>query len=105
MKSITRGVVRQDYSRIIRREYHRPEYTELAGHAYDVWSEMEGEAEERVVLRTGSLNFGPQGSIVMKYIESLVANNVPHQIMTPDDVNAPVATIRAHIRDDCGVSA
>lgn len=76
----------QDYSRIIRREYHRPEYTELAGHAYDVWSEMEGEAEERVVLRTGSLNFGPQGSIVMKYIESLVANNVPHQIMTPDDV-------------------
>lgn len=76
----------QDHSRIIRRSYHLPVYTRLAGHAYEAWEEMEREAGEKIVLKTGGLNFGPPGSSVEKYIASLAGQGVPHEILTPAEV-------------------
>lgn len=76
----------QDHSRIIRRAYHTPEYTILAGHAYDVWAVMEREAEEKVVFLVGGINFGKPGSSVDKYIASLTVQNVPHEVLTPGEV-------------------
>src|SRR5919205_2849983 len=49
----------QDHSRIIRLSYHTPEYVELAKHAYRAWAEVERDAGEQLVLRTGGLDLGP----------------------------------------------
>jgi sarcosine oxidase len=46
----------QDHSRIIRRSYHDPSYTALAGPAYDLWSEVEAESGVQLVFKTGGLD-------------------------------------------------
>src|SRR5690349_11354788 len=66
----------QDHSRIIRRSYHMPEYTVLAAHAYTAWEEMEKEAGEQVLFRTGGLNFGTPKSDAENYIDSMKAQNI-----------------------------
>ena len=54
----------QDHSRIIRLSYHTPGYVELAKHAYTAWAEVEKDAGERLVLRTGGLDLGPRVSAI-----------------------------------------
>ena len=54
----------QDHSRIIRLSYHTPEYVELAKHAYRAWAELERDAGEQLVLRTGGLDFAPRESAI-----------------------------------------
>src|SRR3954468_953825 len=50
----------QDHSRIIRLSYHTPDYVEFAKRAYAAWAMLEAEAKEKVVLKTGGLDFGPR---------------------------------------------
>src|SRR5258708_1785141 len=76
----------QDHSRIMRRAYHMPEYTRLAEHAYDAWAEMEREAGEKVVHRTGGLNFGAPGSDAENYITSMAAQKIAHEVLSPREV-------------------
>jgi len=47
----------QDHSRIIRLSYNSPVYVNLAKRAYASWAEVEAEAGEPCVLRTGGLDF------------------------------------------------
>src|SRR6476661_6710998 len=47
----------QDHSRIIRLSYHTPGYVELAKHAFEAWAEVERDSGERLILRTGGLDF------------------------------------------------
>jgi len=54
----------QDHSRIIRLSYHRPDYVQLAKRAYDAWEQVEADAHEQLVLKTGGLDFGPQVSAI-----------------------------------------
>ncbi len=75
----------QDHSRIIRRAYHKKEYTILVGHAYDVWAEMECEAGEKIVFSVGGINFGEPGSSVESYIASMAEQNVPHDVLAPEE--------------------
>lgn len=49
----------QDHSRIIRLSYHTPGYVELAKQAYVAWSEVEAEAGEQLVFKTGGLDLWP----------------------------------------------
>lgn len=49
----------QDHSRIIRLSYHTPGYVELARHAYRAWAEVEADAGEDLIIRTGSLDLWP----------------------------------------------
>src|SRR3954463_15439473 len=51
----------QDHSRIIRLSYHEPHYVELAKHAYRAWAEVERDAGEQLVLKTGGRGLGPRG--------------------------------------------
>jgi sarcosine oxidase len=46
----------QDHSRIIRRSYHDPSYTALAGPAYGMWSDVEAESGVQLVFKTGGLD-------------------------------------------------
>ena len=54
----------QDHSRIIRLSYHEPHYVELAKRAYRAWAEVERDAGEQLVLKTGGLDLGPQESAI-----------------------------------------
>lgn len=71
----------QDHSRIIRRAYHMPEYTQLIEFAYPAWREVEQEAGEQVLFKTGSLNFGTPGSDAENYIRSMEIQKIPHEVM------------------------
>ncbi len=71
----------QDHSRIIRLSYHTPEYVELARHAYQAWHDLERDADEQVVLKTGGLDFAPRESAIplTNYSGSMEAAGVPYE--------------------------
>src|SRR5437588_5735728 len=76
----------QDHSRIIRRSYHTPEYTALAAHAYTAWETVEEESDERLVLKTGGLDLGPEDGLVNGYIESMREEQIPHEVLESAEI-------------------
>jgi len=78
----------QDHSRIIRLSYHAPHYVELARHAYRAWAEVEREAKEQLVLRTGGLDLGPrEGAIPLSnYSGSMDAAGVPYERLDAGEI-------------------
>jgi len=92
----------QDHSRIIRLSYHTPAYVELAKHAYKAWAEVERDAGEQLVLKTGGLDFAPRESAIplTNYSGSMDAAGVSYehldaaeirrrwpQFAVPDDIH------------------
>jgi sarcosine oxidase len=71
----------QDHSRIIRLSYHTPGYVELAKHAYQAWAEVERDAGEQLVLKTGGLDFARRESAIplTNYSGSMDAAGVPYE--------------------------
>jgi sarcosine oxidase len=78
----------QDHSRIIRLSYHAPHYVELAKHAYRAWAEVEREAGEQLVLRTGGLDLGPRESAIplANYSGSMDAAGVPYESLDAAEI-------------------
>src|SRR5688572_12920269 len=78
----------QDHSRIIRLSYHTPGYVELAKHAYRAWAEVEGDAGEKLVLRTGGLDFArPGGAIPLtNYSDSMDAAGVSYETLDAREI-------------------
>ncbi len=78
----------QDHSRIIRLSYHTPGYVRLAQRAYASWAELEAEAGEAVILRTGGLDLGPrEGAIPLSgYADSLRACGVPFEMLDAGEI-------------------
>ena len=56
-------------SRIIRYTYPDPLYTRLMGEAYPLWTELEREAQERLLVRCGGLFLGPAWHPELEAIE------------------------------------
>ncbi len=78
----------QDHSRIIRLSYHTPHYVELAKHAYGAWAELEADADEKLIVKTGGLDFTrPNTQIpISDYTESMDAAGVPYEWLDADEV-------------------
>src|SRR5215210_6766879 len=78
----------QDHSRIIRLSYHRPAYVELAKHAYSAWAELEKDSGQRVVLKTGGLDFAPRDSAtpLSGYSGSMDAAGVPYEALDAAEI-------------------
>jgi sarcosine oxidase len=78
----------QDHSRIIRLSYHKPVYVALAREAYRAWAELERDAGERLILRTGGLDFGPRdGAIPLEdYAASMRAAGVPFETLDAAEI-------------------
>jgi sarcosine oxidase len=70
-----------DHSRIIRYSYFSPAYVRLAKGAYAAWDELERDAGERVVFKTGGLDIRPRdGAIPLEpYAESMHSCGVPFE--------------------------
>ena len=77
-----------DHSRIIRLSYHRPDYVRLARRAYESWSVVEAEADERIVTVTGGLDLWPADPAIpmADYTESLTAEGVPFELLDADEI-------------------
>jgi sarcosine oxidase len=78
----------QDHSRIIRLSYHEPHYVELARHAYRAWAEVERDAGEQLVLKTGGLDLGPRESAISldSYGGSMDAAGVPYERLDAGEI-------------------
>jgi monomeric sarcosine oxidase len=78
----------QDHSRIIRLSYHTPGYVELAKQAYHAWAELEEDAGEQLLLRTGGLDFAPRLSAIplANYSESMDAAGVPYETLDAREI-------------------
>jgi len=72
-----------DHSRIIRLSYHRPDYVRLAKRAYESWSIVEAEADEKIVTITGGLDLWPADAAIpmADYTDSLGAEDVPFELL------------------------
>ncbi|MCB0155931.1 MAG: N-methyl-L-tryptophan oxidase [Anaerolineae bacterium] len=77
-----------DHSRIIRLSYHTPDYVRLAQRAYQSWAEVEAEAQEPLILKTGGLDLGrPHSAIPLRdYSESLQACKVPFETLDAAEI-------------------
>ncbi|GAB4578199.1 MAG: N-methyl-L-tryptophan oxidase [Anaerolineales bacterium] len=73
----------QDHSRIIRLSYHTPQYVQLAKQAYAAWAELEADAEERLIIKTGGLDLSPPNAKIpiTDYMTSMTLAGVPFEIL------------------------
>ena len=97
----------QDHSRIIRLSYHTPAYVELAKHAYQAWAELERDAGEQLVLKTGGLDFAPRESAIplTNYSDSMDAAGVAVRAPRRGGDPPALAAVRRHRRHPRAVSA
>lgn len=77
-----------DHSRIIRLSYHRRDYVRLAKRAYEAWSIVEAEADERIVTITGGLDLWPADPAIpmIDYTDSLAAEDVPFELLDAAEI-------------------
>ena len=72
------------FSRIIRYSYDSPEYVELAKDTYPLWFALEDELGERLVTKTGGIDFGPQDDPTLQAtIASVRDCGLSHQLLSP----------------------
>ncbi len=78
----------QDHSRIIRYSYHTPGYVRLAFEAYAAWAALEADAGEKLIVKTGGLDFAPRDARIplSDYINSLTACGVPFDYLDADEI-------------------
>jgi sarcosine oxidase len=75
-------------TRIIREAYfEHPLYVPLVRRAYELWDELERESGRTLFHQTGGLMIGPaDGPIVSGAHRSAVEHDVPHEMLTADEV-------------------
>jgi sarcosine oxidase len=78
----------EDHSRIIRYSYHHPDYVALASRAYADWADLERASAERLVHRTGGLDFFPPDAAgsLSAYQQAMSAHGVDFEVMEPAEV-------------------
>jgi sarcosine oxidase len=78
----------QDHSRLIRLSYHAPHYVRFARDAYAAWAEIEADAGERIVLKTGGVDLYPESAYgwMDDYAVALDAVGVGYEWMGADEL-------------------
>jgi sarcosine oxidase len=78
----------QDHSRIIRLSYHTPGYVELAKQAYAAWAEVEADAGQQLIYKTGGLDLWPADPAypMSDYTGSMDACGVAYERLTAAEV-------------------
>ena len=77
-------------TRIIRLAYHEhPSYVPLLRRAYELWHDLEADANEHLLVTTGSLEGGPEdGPMFRGALEAAELHDLPHEVLTADEVRA-----------------
>ena len=76
-------------NRIIRLAYwEHPSYVPLLRRAYELWRELEHRAEERLLIITGGIDAGPEGSpTVNGSLLSCDIHHLPHEMLTAAELH------------------
>jgi sarcosine oxidase len=91
---VTRGCSHGE-SRIIRLSYDHPAYVQLAQAAYGLWAELELDAGEVLLQRTGGLDLSlPFNPVFEACIASLSALRIRREILTADEVQRRFPVLR-----------
>jgi sarcosine oxidase len=77
-----------DHSRIIRRSYHTPGYVALTAAAYEAWHEVERDADEEIITRTGGIDIFPADPAIDPgpYRASLDVVGVPYEVIDAAEI-------------------
>jgi len=75
-------------SRIFRMTYAHQAYVQLAQQAKLAWEQLERDAEEMLLLRTGDLFFGPPDGPLSAYIDGLEAAGCPFERLDAREASA-----------------
>ena len=90
------------YSRIIRYTYHFPEYVDLAKDTYPLWFALEDELGERLIFKTGGIDFGPPDDEMMQStIAATRDSGLDHDLLNADEAGYRFPQFR--FRDDFDV--
>ncbi|MCZ6671907.1 MAG: N-methyl-L-tryptophan oxidase [Verrucomicrobia bacterium] len=75
-------------SRMIRKAYYEhPDYVPLLERAYELWDELEADATEKIIYRTGGLYLGSSyGSIITGSLESARKHGLPHRYLNHAEI-------------------
>ena len=75
-------------TRIIRLAYHEhPSYVPLLRRSYELWHELERAAGEQLLIKTGSLEGGPErGPTFRGALEAAEAHDLPHEVLSADEL-------------------
>lgn len=70
-------------TRVIRKAYYEdPRYVPLLHHAWDAWRALEAEVGEPLLVRTGGLHFGPEGSADLQgVLTSAGQHGLAHEVL------------------------
>jgi len=76
-------------TRIVRRVIEEaPFYVPIVNEAFDRWDALTVDTGTELVVRNGTLRIGPPGSdLLAAFRASAVANGVPYDELSPDDVS------------------
>lgn len=75
-------------SRIIRYSYNEPRYIELARSAYQLWSDVESEADVQLLVKTGGIDFGrADEKTLLDTLNSVQSANIPHEWLDAPEAN------------------
>ena len=75
-------------TRIIRLAYHEhPSYVPLLRRAYELWHDLEADANEHLLVTTGSVEGGPEdGPMFRGALEAAELHDLPHEVLTADEL-------------------
>ncbi len=76
------------HTRMIRMAYYEhPDYVPLLRRAYDLWDELEAQASEKVLYRTGGIYMGPPtGEVVAGTTAAARLHGLSHEILSHTDL-------------------
>ena len=82
-------------SRIIRYTYPDPLYTQMMGEAYPLWQELQAEAGEELLVRTGGVFFGiADGPVLAAAQAALETHSVPYEGLTAGETRRRFPALR-----------
>jgi len=86
-------------SRIIRYSYDVADYIALAGPNYRLWEQLEADAGEQLLIRTGGVDFGHADDEGLNNThQSMQAMNIAHEVLSPEEANQRFPQF--HFRED-----
>ena len=79
-----------DHSRIIRRAYHRDDYTRLTDAMFDAWAHVQERSGLKIYTKTGGIDLaaseGSGAAEIDDYRRAMDAASIPYEELTVDDV-------------------
>jgi len=76
-------------NRIIRLAYYEhPSYVPLLRRAYEMWEEIQTDADEQLLYKVGSIDTAPSGHEVFEgSLESCLLHDIPHEVLNHQQIN------------------